>query len=145
MTKTSDGNDRTDQTDTPPVLNSGAKTFAVASFDSIDTWLAESAANMHIVNDKKWVTTFRPLKCDISTADNASILVVQGGNSVKLTTELPEGSFNNLIPKYVAYAPRGRCNLLSIGELAKEGTLGKWNDIRMTFERKQDSQTEPVC
>ena len=52
-----------------------------------DTWLADTGANMHIVNDIKWFKkeTFRSFKdcsIDISTADGSTTLQVKGGGVI---------------------------------------------------------------
>lgn len=46
-----------------------------------NAWLADTSANMHIVNDPKWFTEFHVLNANINTADNSTTLQVQRGRN----------------------------------------------------------------
>lgn len=61
--------------------------FLVSTSYTLDTWLADTRANMHIVNDIKWFKkeTFRSFNdclIDISTANGSATLKVKGGGVV---------------------------------------------------------------
>ena len=113
--------------------------FLVGRSCTPDTWLADTGANMHIVNDIKWFKkeTFRPFKecsVDISTADGSTTLQVKGGGAVQVIMRNPDGSSRNVSLSEVAYAPQGKCNLFSGGMFAQKAKLtGIYNDQYMTW------------
>ena len=113
--------------------------FLVGRSCTPDTWLADTGANMHIVNDIKWFKkeTFRPFKecsMDISTADGATTLQVKGGGAVQVVLKNPDGSPRKVTLSEVAYAPQGKCNLFSGGMFAQKAKLtGVYNDQLMTW------------
>ena len=112
--------------------------FVAGRFKSSDTWLADTAANMHVVNDTKWFTEFNSLDIDINTADNTAILEVKGGGKVGVLLRNSQGQATVLSLSDVAYAPKGRCNLLSIGMLAeKAGVCGQFDSDGMTLSTKE--------
>ncbi|KAK4067059.1 hypothetical protein Purlil1_13929 [Purpureocillium lilacinum] len=108
-----------------------------------DTWLADTGANMHIVNDPKWFKkeTFRPFNdwsIDISTADGSTTLEVKGGGTVQMVLKSPDGFPVTVSLSDVAYAPQGKCNLFSGGVFAKKAKLtGVYNDRYMTWINDQ--------
>ena len=58
--------------------------FLVGTSCTPDTWLADTGANMHIVNDIKWFKeetfrSFNDCSIDISTADGSTTLEIKGG------------------------------------------------------------------
>jgi hypothetical protein len=70
--------------------------FLVGTSCTPDTWLADTGANMHIVNDTKWFKkdTFRPFNdcsIDISTADGSTTLEVKGGGVAQVILKSPDG------------------------------------------------------
>ena len=102
--------------------------FMAGPVQSCDIWLADTAANMHIVNDPKWFTDFHVLNANINTADNSATLHVQGGGTVEVMLLNTKQKPIKLRLSDVAYAPKGRCNLLSLGLLAqKAGIHGHWD------------------
>jgi hypothetical protein len=113
--------------------------FLVGKSCTADTWLADTGANMHIVNDIKWFKkeTFRPFKecsIDISTADESTTLQVKGGGIVQVILKNPDGFPVKVTLSEVAYAPQGKCNLFSGGMFAKKAKLtGVYNDQYMTW------------
>ncbi|KZZ88210.1 Ribonuclease H-like protein [Beauveria brongniartii RCEF 3172] len=104
-----------------------------------DTWLADTGANMHIVNDTKWFQkdSFRPFdNCalDISTADCSSTLEIKGGGTVRVVLRNPDGSATTVSLSEVAFAPQGKCNLFSGGLFAQKAKLtGVYNHQYMTW------------
>ena len=104
-----------------------------------ETWLADTGANMHIVNDIRWFKkeTFRPFKecsVDISTADGSTTLQVKGGGTVQVILKNPDGWPRKVSLSDVAYAPQGKCNLFSGGMFAQKAKLtGIYNDQYMTW------------
>ena len=115
-----------------PHASKAIQAFMAGRFTSSDTWLADSAANMHIVNDTKWFKTFHLLDADINTADNSAVLEVKGGGTVEAVMKDADGQMTKLSLSDVAYAPKGCCNLLSVGMLAKKaGIRGRFDDNNM--------------
>lgn len=113
--------------------------FLVGSSCTPDTWLADTGANMHIVNDIKWFKkdTFRPFNdcsIDISTADGSTTLEVKGGGVAQVILKSPDGFPVTVSLSEVAYAPQGKCNLFSGGMFAQKAKLtGVYNDQYMTW------------
>lgn len=87
-----------------------------------DTWLVDTGANMHIVNDTKWFlpNTFHDFDLTIHTADKSTALKIGGGGRVKLPL-LCDGQVSVITLDHVAYAPNARCNLFSPTKLKLKG------------------------
>ena len=117
--------------------------FLVGTSCTPDTWLADTGANMHIVNDTKWFKkeTFRSFNVcpiNISTADGSTTLEVKGGGTVQLVLKSPDGFPVTVSLSEVAYAPQGKCNLFSGGMFAQKAKLtGVYNDQYMTWVNGQ--------
>ncbi|OAQ57707.1 gag-polypeptide of LTR copia-type domain-containing protein [Pochonia chlamydosporia 170] len=117
--------------------------FLVGTSCTPDTWLADTGANMHIVNDTKWFKqeTFRPFRdcsIDISTADGSTTLEVKGGGDVQVVLRNPDGIPRRVSLSDVAYAPQRKCNLFSGGMFAQKAKLtGVYNDQYMTWINDQ--------
>jgi gag-polypeptide of LTR copia-type/GAG-pre-integrase domain len=120
--------------------------FLIGTSCTPDTWLADTGANMHIVNDTKWFKkdSFRPFNncsIDISTADGSTSLEVKGGGIVQVVLKSPDGFPVTVSLSEVAYAPQGKCNLFSGGMFAKKAKLtGVYNDQYMTWINDQGHQ-----
>ena len=120
--------------------------FLVGTSCTPGTWLADTGANMHIVNDIKWFkeNTFRSFpncSMDISTADGSTTLDVKGGGTVQVLLKNLDGSLSRVSLSDVAYAPQGKCNLFSGGIFAQKAKLtGVYNDQYMTWVDKQGRQ-----
>ncbi|KAI3129614.1 hypothetical protein CBS147330_5244 [Penicillium roqueforti] len=115
-----------------PVLGA----FLAGSFCTTDTWLADTGANMHIVNDMKWFKkdTFRTSNLKISTADGSTSLEIEGMGVVNLLLKCPDGVPVKVSLSEVAYAPRGKCNLFSGGMFTRKANLtGIYNKQYMTW------------
>lgn len=91
--------------------------FLAGNFCTTDTWLADTGANMHIVNDMKWFKkdTFRTSNLKISTADGPTSLGIEGIGVVNLVLKGLDGFPVKVSLSEVVYAPRGKCNLFSGG------------------------------
>jgi uncharacterized membrane protein len=99
-----------------------------------NVWLADTATNIYIVNDPKWFTEFYVLNANINTTDNSTTLEVQGGGIVKVLLLNAQQQPIKLRLSDVAYAPKGRYNLLSLGLLAKKaGIHGHWDHQGITL------------
>ena len=113
--------------------------FLLGASCTPDTWLADTGANMHIVNDIKWFKkdTFRlfnDCSVDISTADGSTTLQVKGGGVVRVILKNPDGIPVTVSLSEVVYAPQGKCNLFSGGMFAQKAKLtGVYNDKYMTW------------
>ncbi|KAJ6033764.1 hypothetical protein N7444_011535 [Penicillium canescens] len=115
-----------------PVLGA----FLAGSFCTTDTWLADTGANMHIVNDMKWFKkdTFRSSNLKISTADGSTTLEIEGTGVVNLVLKSPDGFLVKVSLSEVAYAPRGKCNLFSGGMFTRKAKVtGIYNEQYMTW------------
>ena len=88
-----------------------------------DTWLADTGANAHIVNDRKWFQDFIPLDWTIGTANDASSMHIRGGGTVNVVFKTSQGDDCEFSLSEVAYAPDARCNLLSVSSLCEKGSL----------------------
>lgn len=100
-----------------------------------DTWLADTGANSHIVNDIKWFQDFTPLDMTIGTADGTTSMTIKGGGTVSLTILDSNGDECEVTLTEVAYAPEARCNLLSVSALCDKANLKlKADNQAMTFE-----------
>ena len=118
-------------------LGSTMNAFMAGPVQSCDSWLADTAANMHIVNDLKWFTDFHAFDVDINTADKSAVLQVQGGGKVEVLLLNDQQQPIKLRLSNVAYAPRGRCNLLSLGLLAEKADVrGRWDNQGMTLYKR---------
>jgi hypothetical protein len=80
--------------------------FLTGTFCTMDTWLADNGANLHIVSDIKWFkdTTFRSLNSNISTADGSTTIEIKGGGVVQLIPKSPDGFPVNVSLSEAAYA-----------------------------------------
>ncbi|KAH8586104.1 hypothetical protein B0O99DRAFT_748557, partial [Bisporella sp. PMI_857] len=120
--------------------------FLVGTSCTPDTWLADTGANMHIVNNTKWFKkeTFRPFNdcsIDISTANGSTNLEVKGGGVVQVILRNPDGFPVKVSLSEVAYAPQGKCNLFSGGMFAQRAKLtGVYNDQYMTWINDQGNK-----
>lgn len=123
----------------PGIGNETLGAFLTGKSCSSDTWLADTGANMHIVNDMKWFQkdTFRPFRdcsIEISTADGSTSLKIKGGGAIQMILTNPEGLSRKVSLSEVAYAPQGKCNLFSGGMFAQKAKLtGIYNDQYMTW------------
>ena len=99
-----------------------------------DTWILDSEANVHIVNDERWFTEIMPVTYTVSTADNTGTLEIHGGGEVSLSLIGQDNSLIELILTTVTYAPGTWCNVLSLSMLAENaGLQGRWNGEKMTI------------
>ena len=116
----------------------GIQALAAGSFQDSDTWLLDTGANMNICNDKKWLSNFHSFKMTIDTADESTpSLQVTGHGTVNLRLHTTEGRVTDLELHNVAYAPAGRCNLLSFGMLALEKNIeGQFNKKGAVLTKK---------
>lgn len=89
---------------------------------SENTWLVDSGAQVHIVNDRSIFTKFAPLDMKIGTASEGQSLKIEGGGVVQITVETSSGEQCLLELNDVTYAPESRCNLLSVPQLMKKRT-----------------------
>jgi hypothetical protein len=92
--------------------------FLVGTSCTLDTWLVDTRANMHIVNNTKWFKKeifrlFNDYLIDISTANRSTTLEVKGGGIVQVILRNPDGFPVKVSLLDVAYAPQGKCNLFS--------------------------------
>ena len=126
---------------TPLKLRDAITALAAGSFESSDTWLVDSGANMHITNDMKWYKSFTPVDITINTADGASRLQIKGGGTVQFCMLTPDGATVEVTLSEVAYAPSGRCNLLSLSLFSKKANIeGRWSAKSMIFENSEGYQ-----
>ncbi|KAJ5222193.1 uncharacterized protein N7469_008433 [Penicillium citrinum] len=115
-----------------PVLGA----FLAGTFCTTDTWLADTGANMHIVNDMKWFMKdkFHPSNLKISTADGSTTLKIEGTGVVRLLLRCPDGFQVKVSLSEVAYAPEGKCNLFSGGMFVRKAKVtGVYNEKYMTW------------
>lgn len=93
-----------------------------------DTWILDSGANAHVVNDIRWFNEFHPCAYFVDTADQDSRLAIKGGGSVSIDMQTKEGVVELQLTN-VAYAPETRCNILSLSLLAEDaGLCGDWGN-----------------
>ena len=111
-----------------------------------DTWLADTRANMHIINDIKWFKketfcSFNDCSIDISTADGSTTLEVKGGGVVQEVLKAPDGFPVMVSLSEVAYAPQGKCNLFSGRMFTQRAKLASvYDDQYMTWINDQGHQ-----
>lgn len=70
--------------------NTTLEAFVAEGLNSIDTWLADTAVNAHIVNNIKWFIDFHPFTTEVGTADRSTILSVEGGGTVEIVFDNPD-------------------------------------------------------
>lgn len=120
--------------------------FLVGTSCTPDTWLADTGANMHIVNNTKWFQkdsfrSFDNCSLDISTADCSTTLAIKGGGTVRIILRNPDGSVTAVSLSEVAFAPQGKCNLFSGGLFAQKAKFtGVYNHQYMTWVNTQNQQ-----
>jgi GAG-pre-integrase domain len=120
--------------------------FLVGTSCTADTWLADTRANMHIVNDIKWFKketfrSFNDCSIDVSTADGTTTLEVKGRGVVQVVLKSPDRFPVTVSLSEVAYAPQGKYNLFSGGMFAQKAKLtGVYNDKYMTWISDQGHQ-----
>jgi hypothetical protein len=102
-----------------------------------DAWLADCGATIHLVNDMKWFKpkTFVPLNLDVNTADGGGSLNIKGGGVIELSLLNQRGMVTVLTLPEVAYAPSGRCNLLSLSRLGQQDLRGGWDKHKLTIKQ----------
>ncbi len=89
-----------------------------------DIWVVDSGCNVHIVNDKKWLTTLdTSQEKSVGTADGRVSLSVKGTGSVVVECITSNGKMHKILLQQVLYAPEGRYNLLSMAQLLKDGKM----------------------
>lgn len=116
------------------VLN--ALTVGTGAQCTKDTWLADTGANIHVVNDRKWFepTSFQSFDLDISTANDMDALHIEGGGKVQLVLISSEGHRVIVTLTNAAYAPSAKCNLFSGGKFVLLGRLtGVYDDHHMSW------------
>jgi hypothetical protein len=104
------------------------RAFLVGTSCTPDTWLADTRANIHIVNNIKWFEkgTFRPFNdclIDISTADRSSTLKVKGRGIAQVILKSLNSFPVTVSLSKVAYALQGKYNLFSSGIFAQKAKL----------------------
>jgi hypothetical protein len=89
--------------------------FLTGTFCTTDTWLADTGANMHIINDIKWFkdNTFHVFNLNISTADGSTTLKVKGGGIIQLILKSPNRFLVKVLLLDITYTPQGKYNLFS--------------------------------
>ena len=107
-----------------------------------NTWIVDSGANLHLVNNKRWFSTYTELHDSVGTADGKGQLRIEGGGTVSLTLQTKDDPVE-LILTTVVYAPDLRCNILSTSLLARKGRMkGWWDEEGMVI---QDSDGQEVA
>ena len=95
------------------------------------------------VEDNCWTThpelmrfsSFHPLDVNVNTADGSTSLKIQGGGTVDLDLLQFTSEKTRLSLSEVAYAPNGRCNLLSLGIFSQKARIsGKFDDEKITAD-----------
>jgi len=79
------------------------------------TWVVDSGAQMHIVNDKAFFTSYNPMSTNIRTASEGGQLIIEGGGTIELHLRNPGGSRTVFELRRAVYAPNARCNLFALG------------------------------
>lgn len=97
-------------------------------------WIVDSGANVCIVNDKSLFTDFRALTYKIGTADDDAGIQIKGGGKVTISLCVDGEETADLTLTAVAYAPKARCNILSLSWVAeKSGLQGNWSKANITL------------
>ena len=102
-----------------------------------NSWLLDSGATVHIVNNLDFVVNSRPLSLDVGTADGGGSMQVLGAVTIKLPLISPDGERQtNLIMKECLFIPSSRCNLISLSRIAESelNLSGVWNRSQVTIE-----------
>jgi hypothetical protein len=100
-----------------------------------NTWLMDSGANVHIVNDIKYFVELHSFSTDIDTASSNSTLEVAGEGTVVVIVQSPAGEEIEIEMTEVMYIPNARCHLVSLSALAEKGNFsGKWGRHNMSLE-----------
>jgi hypothetical protein len=84
--------------------------FLVSISCILDTWLADTGANIYIVNDTKWFKKdsfrlFNNCLIDISTANRSTSLEVKGRGIVQVVLKSPDGFPVTVLLLEVTYTP----------------------------------------
>jgi gag-polypeptide of LTR copia-type len=96
-----------------------------------DTWLADTCATHHMVNDRSYFQTFLPTTERCHFADSAVNVEVAGKGTVVLRT--PSGALQPL--KDVLYVPSFSVNLISLSKADSNGLLGRWGNGTISIEK----------
>ena len=111
--------------------------MAAGAIQDRDTWVVDSGCNVHIVNDRKWFTTFTTShQKSVGTADGQVSLSVEGTGEVVIECTSSDNENHKILLEDVFYAPMGRCNLLSVSKLLADGSLSiEADDAGMTLRK----------
>ena len=104
---------------------------------SRNKWIIDFSTNLHLANDKKWFTEFRPIKYSVKSADGKDELTITEGGKVELVLVLPDNFTVELELITVAYTPSVQCNILSLSLLGLSGGLNReWSSDAITIHIK---------
>jgi transposase InsO family protein len=103
---------------------------AAASSTKTDTWLTDTCATHHMVNDRAYFQTFTPTSERCHFADTSVNVAVEGTGTVLLQTS--EGTVQPL--KNVLYVPTFSVNLISLPQAADKNFHGTWGKEGLTVQ-----------
>lgn len=88
-----------------------------------DLWLCDSAASIHITNDRTLFTIFNERSITVGTCSADAELKIKGSGTIVVIVHTISSDTCELELSSVAYAPASRCNLLSVLALVTKANL----------------------
>lgn len=121
----------------------GSSCFIVGSSESPEhSWIADSGASCHMVNDRSWFSDFISTESTLRLAGKGSLTAVGVG---KVPIEkCVNGQWELAYLLNVLYVPGLRKNLFSVGAAARRGVTSYVNNGRMEFKRNGRLELEAV-
>jgi hypothetical protein len=110
------------------ILTPHLLSFFASVPSSVDrtTWLVDTGANGHVVNDLKWFVDFTPIRSSIGTANTG--LDILGVGTICFTTTTSSGEDSVFTLSETVYAPDARCNLISGFAICDKANLSAFHN-----------------
>jgi hypothetical protein len=97
-----------------------------------NSWLCDSGASVHIVNDRSLFVEYSPHTQNIGTCSDNKDLLVKGKGTIEIQVSSPEQKPITFRLGEVRYAPNSRCNLFSIPTVARRAYMSAHMDYKGT-------------
>jgi len=131
------------KTDAPSSTKTEPSCFIIGALENSEqSWIADSGASCHMVNDRSWFPDLNPMESTLKLADQGT-LKAEGTGKVP-TEKYINGRWELAYLLDVLYVPGLRKNLFSIGAATRRRVEAHICDGRIEFKRNGQIELEAV-